>query len=104
VSETASEVDQKTQPKIGQGSRVRVKPTYLVHLFPFIGQEGEVTDVYAAPELRVKLDSGKELQINIEGLELVTNAKKKMAEMVLTKPVLMEPDAFAALVKQLCTS
>jgi hypothetical protein len=92
------------EKRIGKNSRVRVKPTYLAHLFPFIGQEGEVTDVYAASELRVQLDSGEPLQINIEGLELVTTAKKKMAEMVHTKPVLMEPDALDALVRQLCTS
>jgi hypothetical protein len=95
--------DDEKKP-IVKDSRVRVKPSHLTHLLPYVGQEGEVTDVYAAPDLWIKLDSGKDLQINSSGLELVTTAKKKMTEMVNAEPVLMEPAALDALVRQLCTS
>lgn len=96
--------EEKKKGEIKQHSRVQVKPTHLVAHFPYVGQKGEVTAVYAAPELWVKLDSGHDLLIHISSLELLDATDGKMVEMINTKPVLMEPAALDALVRQLCTS
>ncbi len=95
--------EDKKKP-IVKDSRVRVLPSHLTHLLPYVGQKGSVTAVYAAPELWVQLDSGKDLLIHISGLEHLDATDGKLVEMVNTSPVLMEPDALKAFLEQLCTS
>jgi hypothetical protein len=91
--------------KLKKDDQVRVKPSFLVSIQAYTGQEGEVTSVHAAPQIHVRLESGEDLVFDENDLELaVTAAKSYLTEMVNVKPELMDDYALKAYVKELCAA